>query len=171
MTEEGTPPATVLDDSLEGCFKKFITEENKQLPYKNVTKEGFKFEIKRGRDVGLCGYIYLNKNIVEQMDNEIDLLNNWNPHGGVTFSGKLKNNHFEYIYGFDCSHYGDLAGIYEIDENFESWILYSQFINEPSYDNKYKLKDAIRLGYKDMKFVLSEINLWSSKIQEKIFKK
>ena len=36
MAEEGTPPATVLDDSLEGCFKKFITEENKQLPKKQT---------------------------------------------------------------------------------------------------------------------------------------
>ena len=36
MAEEGTPPATVLDDRLEGCFKKFITEENKQLPKKQT---------------------------------------------------------------------------------------------------------------------------------------
>ena len=163
--------STYSPESLEGCFKKFIIEENERLPYKSVTKEGFKFEIVRGHDIGLNGYIYLNKNIVEQMDNEIDLLNYWNPHGGVTFTGKFKNDSLEYIYGFDCSHYGDLAGIYEIDENFESWILYSQFINEPSYDNKYKLKDAIRLGYKDMKYVSSEIETWSSKIQEKILSK
>ena len=163
--------STYSPESLEGCFKKFIIEENERLPYKSVTKEGFKFEIVRGHDIGLNGYIYLNKNIIEKMDNEIDLLTDWHPHYGITFSGQLKDNPLEYKYGFDCSHCHDLAGMYEIDDDPSLWLLYSQFIINPLYDNKYKLKDAIRLGYKDMKYVSSEIETWSSKIQEKILSK
>ena len=162
---------TYSQDSLDGCFKKFIIEENKQLPYTSITKEGFKIQINRGYDVALNGYIYLNKNIVEKMDDEINLLNDWTPHGGITLSGKLKDNPLEYKYGFDCAHCNDLSGIYEMDEDPGSWLLYSQFITNPSYDNKYKLKDAFRLGYKDIKYVSSQIDIWSSKIQEKILSK
>lgn len=155
-------------DKLDGCFRSFIIEEeNTKLPYTGLTKEGYEFKIERGNDLSLCGYIFLKKEIVEKMDSKEKLISDWCPHGGISCCGPLEDNPEIYIYGFDTSHYGDLlnvSDIHDIPECPLPIIIYFIFINNPIFNNKYKLKDALSSGYKDINYILEQINVWSSKI-------
>lgn len=87
----------------------FIEEQMKQEGDVRFEFDGFQCRMIRQMGGGgfLCGYVMLPKENKFHGANYEDIPIDC--HGGLTFSGQLRNDTENYWIGFDCAHLGDIS--------------------------------------------------------------